>query len=198
MKTIVSALFFLLPIFAFGQRFPTGKGTYRAGGGGSFSIADADGYYAYRLQVTPRLGYFVTDRLLTGFNLNYILEYDTVYTSAVKFSPTLKYFYPIKEYFFILGNFEVGVDRTTTFYDSKDIIDHSSITFGPGVSYFFSRRVGFEINILAQIYFENSGSYNNKVYTEGGLVLNLLRKNQVGKNPFKQRGDYELREEDDE
>lgn len=188
----------LLSFTVSAQRYPTGKGTYRAGGGGSLSIADKGGFYAYRLQVTPRFGYFITDRILTGFSSNYIFEMDTDIVSAIKFNPLIKYYYPVNDHFFILGTAEFGVDRSTTFGDAKSITDHSNITIGPGVSYYFSRRVGFEINLLTQLYFEPDGTHNNKVFTEGGLVLNILNNKDKGKNPFQKKQDLAPKAEDDE
>lgn len=188
----------LIPTLLWAQRYPTGKGTYRAGGGGSMSISDKGDFYGYRIQVTPRFGYFVTDKLLTGFNTNYTFERDTDIVSAIKFTPLLKYYHPMNEHLFILGTVEFGLDRSTTFGDSKSIIDHSNFTIGPGVSYFFSRRVGFEINLLTQIYFQPDAIHNNKVYTEGGLLLNILNNKDKKHNPFKKKGQLAPTEEDDQ
>lgn len=198
MKTIICILILALPASLFAQRYPTGKGTYRAGGGGSMSISDKTDYYDYKVTITPRFGYFVTDNLLTGFSMNYTMELDTAFTSAIKFTPQAKYFYKLNPSTFILATAEFGLDRSTTYVDPKSIVDHSSVSFGPGVAYYFTRRVGFEINIMTQLYFQPDGSHNNKVYAEGGFVLNVLNKNQKKTNPFKQKGDYEIKEDDDE
>ena len=162
------------------------------------SISDKTDYYDYKVTITPRFGYFVTDNLLTGFSMNYTMELDTAFTSAIKFTPQAKYFYKLNPSTFILATAEFGLDRSTTYVDPKSIVDHSSVSFGPGVAYYFTRRVGFEINIMTQLYFQPDGSHNNKVYAEGGFVLNVLNKNQKKTNPFKQKGDYEIKEDDDE
>lgn len=199
MKTYLLVLFLCVSLSAFGQRYPTGKGTYRAGGGGSLSISDLGDMYAWRIQVTPRFGYFVTDRLLTGFTTNYIMEMDSFFSSAIKFTPLMKYYYPLNKNTFILANFEFGLDRATTFSDPKSIVDHSSTSFGPGVAYYFSRRVGFEINLLTQLYFEPDATHHNKIYTEGGVILNILNRNQKKDKPFKKDEEgFDVKPEDDE
>ena len=198
MRYCIIFLMLLLPAALKAQRYPTGKGTYRVGGGGSLSVSDKGDFYGYRIQVTPRFGYFVTDKLLTGFNTNYIFEMDTDVLSAIKFTPLLKYYHPVNEHMFVLGTVEFGLDRATTFGDAKTIVDHSSFTFGPGVSYFFSRRVGFEINLLTQIYFQPDATHNNKIYTEGGLLLNILNNKDKKQNPFKKKGQLAPTEEDDQ
>lgn len=198
MRYAITLFCLFIPLLSFCQRYPTGKGTYRAGGGGSMSVSDKGDFYSYKIQVTPRFGYFVTDRVLTGFTINYAMEVDTELVSALKFNPLVKYYYPVNDHFFILGTAEYGLDRNTTFGYDKTIIDHSSVTFGPGVSYFFSRRVGFEINILTQLYFQPDAAHNNKVFTEGGLILNILNKKDKNANPFKKKQDLTPKVEDDE
>lgn len=198
MKTVFFCLLITLSFAASAQRYPTGKGTYRAGGGGSLSVSDMGDYYSWRVQVTPRFGYFVTDRVLMGFTMNYALEKDSAYTSTIKFNPLIKYYYPVNTNFFILGNAEFGLDRATSFVDPKNITDHSSVTVGPGVAYYFSRRVGFEVNLLAQVYFTPDDAHNNKLFTEGGLILNILNRNQKNKNPFQKHEDLTPKKEDDE
>lgn len=198
MRSLFFLLCALIPLVGFSQRYPTGKGTYRAGGGGSMSVSDKGDFYTYKFQITPRFGYFVTDRILTGFSANYAMEVDTEFVSAIKFNPLIKYYYPVNDHFFVLGTLEYGLDRNTTFGYDKRVIDHSSVTFGPGVSYFFSRRVGFEINILTQLYFQPDAAHNNKVFTEGGLLLNILNNKDKKSNPFKKKQDLTPQPEDDE
>ena len=198
MKTTLLFTLLALPLLVSAQRYPTGKGTYRAGGGGSFTMADKTDYYEYKLTVTPRFGYFVSDNLLMGFSMNYSVSVDTAFSAAIKFTPQAKYFYKLNSSTFILATAEFGLDRATTYVDPKSIIDHSSVSFGPGVAYYFSRRVGFEVNIITQLYFNPDGSHNNKVYADGGFVLNVLNKNQKKNNPFKKKGDYDIKEDDDD
>ncbi|MBK7035625.1 MAG: outer membrane beta-barrel protein [Bacteroidetes bacterium] len=190
---ILFALFF--PAVALAQRYPTGKGTYRTGGGASFTSSREVDFNEYKFTITPRFGYFITDEWLTGFALNYTMTVDTNFISAIKFTPQVKYYYPLSQSTFILATVEVGVDRATTFGYSKSIVDHTSISAGPGVAYYFSRRIGFEINILYQQYLNPDNTHMSKINATGGFLLNILNKNDRAK---KIKNDYKLREEDDE
>ncbi len=178
----------ILPLSLFAQRYPTGKGTFRTGGGGNYSQSDKGEYTVYKLQITPRLGYFLTDEIMLGFQMNYIMTLDTNFTSAMKFTPQFKYFYTLNPHWFLIGNVEFGVDRTTVFADPKTITDHSSVSFGPGVSYFFTRRIGFEVNFMYQAYINPDDSYTNRFLAEGGVVFNLLNKAERDKLLRKTKG----------
>jgi hypothetical protein len=196
MKKLIIALLCIVPLFAFAQRYPTGKGTFRTGGGGNYSQSDKGEYNLYKLQITPRLGYFVTDALLLGFQTNYTMTLDTNFTSAIKFTPQLKYFYTVNPHWFLIAAAEFGVDRTTVFSSPKEITDHSSFAVGPGVAYFYTRRIGFEIGTLYQMYLNPDDTYTNKFILEGGIVFNILNKNDLKKSN-RQKG-VELQETDDE
>lgn len=196
MKKTLILITMLLPIVLLAQRYPTGKGTFRTGGGGSYSQSDKGDYNLYKLTITPRLGYFVTDYLSLGFQMNYSISYDTNYTSALKFTPQVKAYYPINDHWFIIGNFEVGVDRTTVFADNKSITDHTSISFGPGVSYFYNRRIGFEVNPLYQIYINPEENYTNRFTVEGGIVFNILNKSERNKANRKKNVEYDELEDE--
>ena len=195
---MLKTLFFLavfIPILASAQRYPTGKGTFRTGGGASFTSSREVDFNEYKLQITPRFGYFITDEWLTGFALNYTMTVDTNFISAVKFTPQAKYYYSLSPSTFILGTIEVGVDRATTFGYSKSIVDHTSVSAGPGVAYYFSRRIGFEINIMFQQYLNPDATHMSKINATGGFLLNILSKSEKNKQ---KRDDFKLREEDDE
>ncbi|MFI5170985.1 MAG: hypothetical protein ACHQFW_01265 [Chitinophagales bacterium] len=193
---LILILGLLYPEVGFSQRYPTGKGTMRTGGGASFSLDREETFNIYKLSLTPRLGYFITDEILTGFLMNYTMTVDTDFVSAIKFTPQFKYYYKLKPSTFLIGNFEIGIDRATTFGDSKSIIDHTSVSAGPGVAYFFSRRVGFEINILYQQYLNPDDTHTSKINGTGGFVLNILTKEERKKALNQHK--YELKEEDDE
>lgn len=185
----------LFPAVAFAQRYPTGKGTYRTGGGASFTSSREVDFNEYKFTITPRFGYFITDEWLTGFAINYTMTIDTNFISAIKFTPQAKYYYPLSPSTFILATFEVGVDRATTYGYSKSIVDHTSVSAGPGVAYYFSRRIGFEINILYQQYLNPDNTHMSKINATGGFLLNILSKNDRTKQ---NRNNFKLEEEDDE
>lgn len=196
MKIFSLVLVLLIPLLGSAQRYPTGKGTLRTGGGGSFSQSKEDTYNEYKFSITPRLGYFITDEILTGFTMNYTVTIDTDFVSAIKFTPQFKYYWKLTPSTFLLANFEVGIDRATTFGDSKSIVDHTFVAAGPGVAYYFSRRIGFEINILYQQYINPSEDYTSKITATGGFLFNILTKEEKKKENSKNQ--YELEKEDDE
>ncbi len=195
---MLKTLFFyalLFPAVALAQRYPTGKGTYRTGGGASFTSSREVDFNEYKFTITPRFGYFITDEWLTGFAINYTMTIDTNFISAIKFTPQAKYYYPLSPSTFILATFEVGVDRATTFGYSKSIVDHTSVSAGPGVAYYFSRRIGFEINIMYQQYLNPDNTHMSKINATGGFLLNILSKNDKAKQ---NKNNFKLEEEDDE
>ena len=195
---MLKTLFFyalLFPAVALAQRYPTGKGTYRTGGGASFTSSREVDFNEYKFTITPRFGYFITDEWLTGFAINYTMTIDTNFISAIKFTPQAKDYYPLSPSTFILATFEVGVDRATTFGYSKSIVDHTSVSAGPGVAYYFSRRIGFEINIMYQQYLNPDNTHMSKINATGGFLLNILSKNDKAKQ---NKNNFKLEEEDDE
>ena len=195
---MLKTLFFyalLFPAVALAQRYPTGKGTYRTGGGASFTSSREVDFNEYKFTITPRFGYFITDEWLTGFAINYTMTIDTNFISAIKFTPQAKYYYPLSPSTFILATFEVGVDRATTFGYSKSIVDHTSVSAGPGVAYYFSRRIGFEINIMYQKYLNPDNTHMSKINATGGFLLNILSKNDKAKQ---NKNNFKLEVEDDE
>lgn len=196
MKKIVILFILVCPFVLFGQRYPTGKGTFRTGGGGSYSQSDKGDYTSFKLTVTPRLGYFLTNEILLGFQTNLSFTIDTAFTSGIKFTPQFKYYYTLNKSWFLLGNVEFGMDRTTTFSDPKTINDNSSFSVGPGVAYFYSRRIGFEINTLYQYYLVQDAGNTNRLIAEGGVVFNIL--NQKDRNKETRTKTLELNPEDDE
>lgn len=172
-KTLIFLLL-MLPVSLFAQRYPTGKGTFRTGGGCSFSESTQSAYNQYKFTITPRLGYFISDELSVGFSSNFTTTLDTAFTLAVKFTPEFKYYYGFSEAAYLIGNMQFGIDRATTFDNGRFIIDHSSIAAGPGFAYFFSRRVGFEIDIMYQQYVSPDALHQSKVIADGAFVFNLL------------------------
>ena len=185
----------LFPAVALAQRYPTGKGTYRTGGGASFTSSREVDFNEYKFTITPRFGYFITDEWLTGFAINYTMTLDTNFISAIKFTPQVKYYYPLSASTFILATLEVGVDRATTYGYSKSIVDHTSVSAGPGIAYYFSRRIGFEINILYQQYLNPDNTHMSKINATGGFLLNILNKSDRAKQT---KNNFKLEEEDDE
>jgi len=196
MKKVVASCFLFIPVLLFAQRYPTGKGTFRTGGGGSYSQANKGEYTTFKLTVTPRLGYFITDEILLGFQTNLAFTIDTNFVTGIKFTPQVKYYYSLNKSWFLLGNFEYGFDRTTTYSDPIIIDDNSSLTFGPGVAYFYSRRIGFEINTMYQVYISPNDTHVNRIVAEGGVVFNILNKKDRKKEVREKT--FEPTEEDDE
>ncbi len=195
MKKTLLLFLFGFPVFLYGQRYPTGKGTFRSGGGMTASITDKDLYNEFKFTVTPRLGYFVSDHLLCGFSSNLTFTIDTALTTAIRFTPYLAYYYNLSPAAFLISNVQYGFDRTTAFREGGSIVDHSSFAVGPGFAYFFSRRVGFEVNFLYQQYFEPDASHQNKLVTDGGFSFNIFNvKEKIKKN---RKGKYQLFEEDE-
>lgn len=196
MRKILILILMGLPLLLAAQRYPTGKGTYRSGGGGSYTQTDKGDYNSYKLTITPRLGYFLTDQILVGFQTNLSLSYDTVYTSGIKITPQVKYYYTLNKSWFLLATAEYGLDRTTKYYKEKSVDDHSSLSVGPGVAYFYSRRIGFEVNALYQAYFIQDDSHTNRLVAQGGVVFNILSKKDRNKKTRERT--YEPNEDDDE
>ncbi len=178
MKNILILFLFFSPLFLHAQRFPTGKGTFRSGGGFSFSYTNETTESIYKFTITPRVGYFLTDDLLIGFITNYTLQVGTEETliSALKFTPELKYYWTITDRkFYILGNLQYTIDRKSDFTAAKIVTDNSTIGIGPGVAYFFSRRIGFELNILYTQYLHPDDTFS-KVTTDFGFIFHVLDK----------------------
>lgn len=196
MKKLVILMSCFIPLMVYSQKYPTGKGTFRTGGGASFTQTREVGYNEYKFSITPRLGYFITDEWLTGFNMNYTMVYNEDFISAIKFTPMVKYFYKLSPSTFLLGNLEIGLDRATTFGYTRSIVDHTSVSFGPGVSYYFSRRIGFEIDILYQQYVNPDKNHMSKIDASGGFIFNILTNKDKQKSNRKHN--YKLQEEDDE
>lgn len=194
MKNKLILILLLTPALLHAQRYPTGKGTFRSGGGFSFSYTNETDESIYKFTITPRVGYFLTENLLVGFITNYTLQVGTQETliSAIKFTPEFKYYWTITDHkFYILGNLQYTIDRKSDFTKTKVITDNSTVGIGPGVAYFFSRRIGFEVNILYTQYLHPDDTFS-KVTTDFGFIFHILDKH--GKLKTQQgndKNDYE-------
>jgi len=177
---------FLIPFTMLAQRFPTGKGTFRSGGGFSFGFSNEVNERIYKFNFTPRIGYFVTDNLLIGGITNYTLQVGTEETllSAIKFTPEVKYYWKLKPGTYLLGTVQYTIDRRSDFTAAKTVDDNSTIGAGPGITYFFSRRIGFEFNILYTQYIYPDEVFS-KVNTDFGFIFHILDKSGKFSNPFK-------------
>ena len=196
MKQITLLLFLLFPLSVFAQKYPTGKGTFRTGSGATYSQTREDDFTDYKFTITPKLGYFVSDELLAGFTMNYTMDLDTDFTSAIKFTPELKYYYKLSDACFVLANMNCTLDRSTEFSDPKKINDHSNVAVGPGFAYYFTRRIGFEIDVLYLQYLNPDATHISKVTGDGGMVFNVLSKDQLQRQ--KRKHDYQLHSTDDD
>lgn len=196
MKNALIVLLLLVPLVTYAQRYPTGKGTFRSGGGVSFSRSNEEYFKEYTFNMTPRIGYFVTDNLSIGFTSNLTFIYDTTFSTAIKFTPQFKYFYPLSKSMFLIGNGQVLLDRATRFADPNVVKDQSQFGLGPGFAYYFSRRVGFEIDIVYTQYFNPDPTHQSSLVGDGALIFNIL--SNKDKKKANRKGNYELQPEDDE
>lgn len=193
MKNILLFILCISPFLAQAQRFPTGKGTFRSGGGFSFSYTNETEESIYKFTITPRVGYFLTNDLLIGFITNYTLQVGTEETliSALKFTPEIKYYWTITDRkFYLLGNLQYTIDRRSDFTGPKVITDNSTVGIGPGVAYFFSRRIGFELNVLYTQYLHPDDTFS-KVTTDFGFIFHILDKNGKIKRQGSDDNEYE-------
>lgn len=164
---------------AFAQRYPQGQGTFRTNGGLSISPVESSGELKkYRINLTPSLGYFFTDEALVGIALNYASTVGLgYYDGSLRISPQTKYYFTISKGTFIIANFnynfEIATDKTD---DVQEIEDNSGVSFGPGISYFFSRRIGIEATLLYTTYFFPDENHKPKFNFGMGFSLNLPSK----------------------
>ncbi|MCR9101025.1 MAG: outer membrane beta-barrel protein [bacterium] len=154
----------------------TSQGNFMMGGTLGFSTADSnvkieadgasvdnEGTRSTQFNISPRIGYFVTNNFALGIGMDYTLnrlrepvdlsdpqtDYETEYDSDLLFGPFGRVYFPIAEdkAFFLQGNFgfgssqdriRVGDDPQTT---STDVL---AASFGPGFTIFSSDGIGIE------------------------------------------------------
>lgn len=167
----------LLPAVLIAQKYPTGQGTLRTGGGMNISEADNVSGKSYRIVINPTVGYFVWDEVLLGLNLNYVaqisepLTFDNI---TLKISPLFRYYFKLNKTLFVVGEFYYTVDRETDFHPRyKDIVDNSSFSFGPGVDYFLSRRIGVEAIFDYTYYLHPDETHHSKLNFNVGFNIHL-------------------------
>ncbi len=154
----------------------TSQGNFMMGGTLGFSTADSNveidtdgvtvdnqGTRSTQFNISPRIGYFITNNFALGIGMDYTLnrlrepndlsdpdtDYDTEYDSDLLFGPFGRVYFPIAQdkAFFLQGNFgfgssqdriRIGEDPQTT---STDVI---AASFGPGFTIYSSDAIGIE------------------------------------------------------
>lgn len=161
----------------YGQRYPQGEGTFRTSGGFSFGPAENNnnGLPSYKMSITPSIGYFFSDEALIALAMNYSATFGKdLYEVDLRLSPSAKYYFIISRQKFITANFTYNFDLSTDTEDGeKDLTNNTSISFGPGGSYFFTRRIGIEATLLYTYYLFPEEGNDNKFSFGMGFNLNL-------------------------
>lgn len=170
---VVSCL--LLASTAFSQKYPLGKGALRSGGGFNFTQIDDPEGRIYRFTVNPNAGYFLTDDLMLGFNMNYTGAISPgAYTSSIRFSPQARYYFPLNESFFLLADSYYNLDRQRKYSSGVQVLeDNSSLSFGPGLDYFLTRRVSCEVVLIYTAYIQPDDTEFNKLSLNFGFNVRL-------------------------
>lgn len=168
--------FFLLVTTLLNAQGITSQGNFMMGGTLGFSTADSNveinvdgttvnnnGTRATQFNISPRIGYFITNNFALGIGMDYTLnrikepvdlsdpetDYQTEYDSDLLFGPFGRFYFPIAadKAFFLQANFgfgssqdriRVGEDPQTT---STDVI---AASFGPGFTIYSSDAIGIE------------------------------------------------------
>ncbi|MFN0276123.1 MAG: outer membrane beta-barrel protein [Chitinophagales bacterium] len=176
--TLIIILFSIFSLSA--QRYPQGQGTFRTSGGFSFSpVDDADEeFLSYKVTLTPSVGYFFTDEALIGLGINYsAILGRNLYDASIRLSPSAKYYFILSRQEFIIANFTYNFDLATELIDGeKTITNNTSISVGPGASYFFTRRIGIEGTLLYTYYMFPNSVNKNKFSYSMGFNLNMPSK----------------------
>lgn len=154
----------------------TGAGNFMMGGTLGFSTASSsveinnsgqsvsnEGTRATQFNISPRIGYFVSDNFALGIGMDYTLneieepvdlsdpdtEYESEYDSDLLFGPFTRYYFPVgvDKAFFLQANFgfgssedqiRVGEDPQTV---SNDVL---AASVGPGFTIYSTDAIGIE------------------------------------------------------
>ena len=169
-------IIFCLALNTLNAQDVTSQGNFMMGGTLGFSTADSnvkieadgisvdnEGTRSTQFNISPRIGYFITDNFALGIGMDYTLnrlrepvdlsdpqtDYETEYDSDLLFGPFGRVYFPIAEdkAFFLQANFgfgssqdriRVGGDPQTT---STDVL---AASFGPGFTIYSSDAIGIE------------------------------------------------------
>ncbi|MBC8047299.1 MAG: outer membrane beta-barrel protein [Fimbriimonadaceae bacterium] len=186
-------LFILIVCTVHAQRYPQGKGTFRTGGGFSFAPVDNDDESStYRLSLTPNVGYFISDEALIGLGINYSALFGGgIYESSIRLSPSTKYYFIFSKQKFLTANFTYNFDLETNVAEGiKTIDNNTSISLGPGASYFFTRRIGIEATLLYTYFLFPDESSKNKFSFGVGFNVNMPAHKRKNKAANKYNDDF--------
>jgi hypothetical protein len=177
LKQTLCILALLCVVGASAQRYPQGQGTFRTSGGLSFAPVDDedDTFLSYKIGLTPSIGYFFTDEALIGLGINYTaIVGRNLYDATLRFSPSAKYYFMLDKQKFVIANFTYNFELATELIDGLKTIDNNtSVSFGPGASYFFTRRIGIEATLLYTYYLFPDDISKNKFSFSTGFNLNI-------------------------
>jgi hypothetical protein len=174
----------------------TEQGSFRVGGGASFTKAVLNDNNSYRaLSLDPSVSYFVVKNFSVGVAIP--LAASSVKTSTSKYSTSRYSFGPQARYYFPFGNwaffpevlysFGKSHSQTSGIGSGDPIIGKSETKFsefrlGAGLTYFINRNVGIEGTLhYVDEHFENSipftvFNYDKSISFSVGFQIYLSRK----------------------
>ena len=141
------------------------KGTKMVGGGLALIGTKATGYnnvteeeesYNYTVATfKPTLGVMVSENLMLGSSADFSYsKLDYVTQTSIGIGPFARYFYQIKDKFYLFGDVSVGFGSTNYKYNyssfpSDDIkTSFTAFAIGPGINYFLADNVAIEASFI--------------------------------------------------
>lgn len=127
------------------------------------------------LNLSPSVGYFISDNLAVGVNLSYSQQkLSSLTQSSFSFGPFARYYYGKQEHLKPFG--QVGVGLFSENFEANAIntkIKGSTYHIGLGVAYFLSENVALEGLFQYQKINLNEGSNSNTLGLRIGFQIHL-------------------------